>query len=149
VAQPKSERWKNKRKIKESGYAPQQRATLKKVVVGLMHARCHFLKFHNFFDPLNAVTCPTKSYPFRLIDNLDRTRVARRHTFKPNIPIWVSFGGSCNGRCWFILWPFGLFYGHLINYVTIWYILWLLVYFSRFGMLLKEKSGNPGQESHL
>jgi hypothetical protein len=31
---------------------------------------------------------------------------------------------------WYILWPFGIFYGHL-------------VYFSRFGMLYKEKSGNP------
>jgi hypothetical protein len=28
--------------------------------------------------------------------------------------IWVILGGSCNGRCWYILWPFGLFYGHLV-----------------------------------
>jgi hypothetical protein len=32
---------------------------------------------------------------------------------------------------WDILWPFGTFCGHL-------------VYFSRFGMLYQEKSGNPG-----
>jgi hypothetical protein len=32
--------------------------------------------------------------------------------FKPKIPIWVIFGGSCNGRCWHILLPFGLFYGY-------------------------------------
>jgi hypothetical protein len=25
------------------------------------------------------------------------------------IQIWVNFGGSRNGRCWYILWPFGLF----------------------------------------
>jgi hypothetical protein len=31
---------------------------------------------------------------------------------------------------WYILWPFGIIYGNL-------------VYFSRFGMLYKEKSGNP------
>jgi hypothetical protein len=32
---------------------------------------------------------------------------------------------------WYILWPFGMSYGYL-------------VYFSRFGMLYQEKSGNPG-----
>jgi hypothetical protein len=34
----------------------------------------------------------------RLTANLG-SRVARWHNFKPNIPIWVNFGGSCNGRC--------------------------------------------------
>jgi hypothetical protein len=71
-------------------------------------------------------------------------RVARWHIFKSKIPIWVNFGGNCKGRYWYILWPFGLltpicyilcpfgiFYGNL-------------VYFSRFGMLHREKSGNPG-----
>jgi hypothetical protein len=39
------------------------------------------------------------------------------------IPIWVNFGGSCNGRCWYILmaiWsilgPFGIFCGHLVYF---------------------------------
>jgi hypothetical protein len=32
---------------------------------------------------------------------------------------------------WYILWPFGIFYG-------------FMVYFSRFGMLYQENSGNPG-----
>jgi hypothetical protein len=32
---------------------------------------------------------------------------------------------------WSIVWPFGIFVGYL-------------GYFSRFGMLYKEKSGNPG-----
>jgi hypothetical protein len=31
---------------------------------------------------------------------------------------------------WYILWPFGTFYGYL-------------VYFSRFGILRHEQSGNP------
>jgi hypothetical protein len=53
----------------------------------------------------------------------DGCRVARWFLFKPKIPIWVHFGGSCNGRCWYILWPFGLFYGHLVYFVVIWYIL--------------------------
>jgi hypothetical protein len=51
---------------------------------------------------------------------------------------WVNFGGSCNGRCWYILWTIGKFYSHLVNFVAIWYIV------SRFGMLHQEKSGNPG-----
>jgi hypothetical protein len=35
----------------------------------------------------------------------------------------------CLTAIWYILWSFGIFYGHL-------------VYFSRFGMLYEEKSGN-------
>jgi hypothetical protein len=34
--------------------------------------------------------------------------------------------------------PIVNFYGHLINFVVIWYN------FSRFGMVHQEKSGNPG-----
>jgi hypothetical protein len=34
-----------------------------------------------------------------------------------------NLGGSCNGRCWFSLWPFGLFYCHLVYFVFIRYIL--------------------------
>jgi hypothetical protein len=52
-------------------------------------------------------------------------RVARWYFFKPKIPIWVNFGGSCNGKCWYIrsiLLPFGLFYGHLVYFPPFWYI---------------------------
>jgi hypothetical protein len=31
------------------------------------------------------------------------------HIFKPKIPLWVKFRGSCNGRCWYILRPFGMY----------------------------------------
>jgi hypothetical protein len=27
------------------------------------------------------------------------SRVARWHILRPNIAIWVNFGGPCNGRC--------------------------------------------------
>jgi hypothetical protein len=47
----------------------------------------------------------------------------------------------------------GLFYGHLVYFTDIWYISWpfgilcdTLVYFSRFGMLYQEKSGNPDNQ---
>jgi hypothetical protein len=46
----------------------------------------------------------------------------------------------------------GIFYGHLVHFAVFCYILWTLfcivrgnlVYFSRFGILCVEKSGNPG-----
>jgi hypothetical protein len=38
---------------------------------------------------------------------------------------------------WYILWPFGIFYGRLVI-CGIWYV------FSRFGIVRKEKSGNLG-----
>jgi hypothetical protein len=45
-----------------------------------------------------------------------------------------------------------IFYGHLVSFTAIGYILWTfgifcgnLVYFSRFGMLYHEKSGNHGR----
>jgi hypothetical protein len=44
----------------------------------------------------------------------------------------------------------GIFYGHLVHFMVIWYILWTfgifcgnLVYFPRFGILYQEKSVNP------
>jgi hypothetical protein len=40
---------------------------------------------------------------------------------------------------WNTLLPLGIFYGHLGNFVVIWYI------FHRFGILYQEKSGNPGK----
>jgi hypothetical protein len=64
----------------------------------------------------------------RLGAKLVPRRVARWFVFKPKIPIWVDFGGSCYGKSWYILLPFGLFYchwkyliGHLVDFVVIWY----------------------------
>jgi hypothetical protein len=61
------------------------------------------------------------------------------------IPIWVNFGGSCNGTSWYIVWPLSLFYNYLISLMVIWCISWSIfrTFFSRFGMLYQEKSGNP------
>jgi hypothetical protein len=39
---------------------------------------------------------------------------------------------------WNILWPFGIFYDHLVQFVFFWCI------FSGFGTMHLEKSGNPG-----
>jgi hypothetical protein len=40
------------------------------------------------------------------------------------------------GIFWFILQPFGIFHGYLLNFVVVCYI------FPVFGMLYEEKSGN-------
>jgi hypothetical protein len=99
------------------------------------------------------------------------SRVARWHIFKPKIPIWVNFGGSCNVRyisillvhsvyftdIWYILWPFGIFYGCLV-YFSRFGMFFVANTFqiqpfhkglatqaeTRFGMLYQEKSGSPG-----
>jgi hypothetical protein len=42
------------------------------------------------------------------------SRVARWYIFEPKTSIWVNFGGSLCGRCWYFLCPFGTFYGDLI-----------------------------------
>jgi hypothetical protein len=69
-------------------------------------------------------------------------RVARWYSFKPKKQMGVNFGGFCNGRCWYILRQLGIFYGHLVYFVAIWYILWPFGIFFRFGMSNQEKSGN-------
>jgi hypothetical protein len=63
--------------------------------------------------------------------------------FQTKIPIWVNSGGSWNGSCWYILWSFGLSYGHfgilcgkLVYFMAIWYIF-------PFWYVLPKKSGTP------
>jgi hypothetical protein len=48
-------------------------------------------------------------------------RVARWYLFKPKIPIWVTFGRSCNGSCWYILWSFGRFTVYSVYFMVIYY----------------------------
>jgi hypothetical protein len=54
-------------------------------------------------------------------------RVARWHDFKPKIPIWLNFGGSCKGKSWHILRPLGIVCGYLVYFAAIRYILRFLV----------------------
>jgi hypothetical protein len=47
-----------------------------------------------------------------------------------------------------ILGPNGTFYGQMVHFVVIWYILWSFgIFFPRFGMLNREKSGNPANHT--
>jgi hypothetical protein len=85
---------------------------------------------------------------FNFIDGFQHflTRDARWFVFKPKIQNWVNFGGPFNGKCRYILWPFGIFYDHLEYFMAIWYNLWPfgivcghLLYFSQLGMLRKRE----------
>jgi hypothetical protein len=53
------------------------------------------------------------------------------------------------GKYLYIVWPFGIFYGYLGYFMTIWYIFVYLVHFSGFGIMYQEKSGNPAAEIGL
>jgi hypothetical protein len=44
---------------------------------------------------------------------------------------------------WNILWPFGLFYCHLVYCEAIWYILWLFGVFSQFWYIVPRKIWQP------
>jgi hypothetical protein len=57
------------------------------------------------------------------------------HIFKPKFQIWVSFGGSCDKRCWDILCTFCSFYRNWVYFMAIWYIFWSLGVLYRFGKL--------------
>jgi hypothetical protein len=89
-----------------------------------------FHLFQNWFFPtgINS-TIPRTPKPFR--------------TSIPKIPTRVYFGGPWNGKCWYILLTFGIFYGHLVYFMAIWYILCPLgifyghlVYFMPIGYIL-------------
>jgi hypothetical protein len=64
-------------------------------------------------------------------------------------PIWVIFGGSYNGRGWYILKQVGLFCDKSVYFMAIWYILLPFGIFSHFGMLyLKYLATLALKESH-
>jgi hypothetical protein len=61
--------------------------------------------------------------------------------FQTKNPNLGKFWKVLQGKMLVFLCPFSLFYGHLVHLVVIWYI------FARFGMLYREKSGNPVPQS--
>jgi hypothetical protein len=76
-------------------------------------------------------------------------RVARWFIFRPKIPIRVNFGGPWNGKGWYILWPFGIYHGHLVHFWLFVNLMAICHLFPRFGTLCQEKSGNPGSPIRL
>jgi hypothetical protein len=86
-------------------------------------------------------------------------RLARWYRFKPKIQICVNFGGSCNGRCWYrycisiwyILRPFGIFYGHLAYFWLFSIIFPVLVCCSKNNLatLMSTKNSTVVRLQHL
>jgi hypothetical protein len=65
---------------------------------------------------------------------------------------WMEMAGIFYGHLvyftsnWYILRPIGIFYVQLVYFMDILFILWYI--FHHFGMLYREKSGNPGRNMH-
>jgi hypothetical protein len=115
-----------------------------------------FVTYSNYIDILFNVSRTTNG-------GVQGCQMAYFQTKNPNVgKIWRALQWRMLAYfmpIWSILRPFGLFYGHLVYFTAIWYILlsfgifcchlvyakvlWY-IYFSPFGMLYQEKSGNPG-----
>jgi hypothetical protein len=68
-------------------------------------------------------------HPGDVQEKKDRTRVARWHIFKPKVPVWVNFGGPWNIKVGILcICPFVIYYGHLVDFMAMWYIGGNLVY---------------------
>jgi hypothetical protein len=63
------------------------------------------------------------------------------------IPICVNFGGSSNGKCWYILCTFGQFSGHLVYFMSSWYIFPRLVHFYPFWYVVPRPIWQPWLKS--
>jgi hypothetical protein len=69
---------------------------------------CAFSVVWQFSSPENTLFCNRSNSTPRNKTVMKRVlaRVARWYFFKQKIPIWVNFGGSCNGIWRYILMPF-------------------------------------------
>jgi hypothetical protein len=74
------------------------------------------------FRHLSSTTATTAAkkrqkmeFPFFCCSTLDAwQQECQMDYFKTKVPILVKLGGPRNGKCCYILRPFGIFYGHLV-----------------------------------
>jgi hypothetical protein len=59
------------------------------------------------------------------------------------LPIWVNFVKVFDWKMSVFVMAISSFYGKMVYFMAIRFILWPFGIFSRFGMLYREKSGNP------
>jgi hypothetical protein len=69
-----------------------------------------------------------------------QSRVARWFVFKPKIKIWIKFRGPWRGKCCHILWPFGIFYCHLVYFIAVWCSLWSFGIYFPFWYVCTKKN---------
>jgi hypothetical protein len=98
-------------------------------------------------DSIVAKTCLNEGF-LRLQPCLGESSVARWYSFKPKKHTLGNFWKVLQWKMLVVLMatlsilrPNGIFYTHLVHFVVMWYI------FTRFGMLYREKSGNPRRKS--
>jgi hypothetical protein len=63
--------------------------------------------------------------------------------YKYFVAIWSKYFMAIWSKYFMAIWS-KYFNGHLVNFVSIFDILWTFGTFSRFGMPYQEESGNPG-----
>jgi hypothetical protein len=73
-------------------------------------------------DVVGVVKDRRSSFFLKFPENSPKSWFVRWYIFKPKIPIWVNFGGSCDGRCWYILWPLVYFTVSSVYFGVIWYM---------------------------
>jgi hypothetical protein len=109
-------------------------------------------RYLRHFNPEAPLTLqhlsPDIADPFCLAGNVtwgrSASRVARWFVFKPKILIWENFAGSCNGRCWYILWTLGPFYtAFCYILLTFGIVRGKLVYFTPFWYFVPRKIWQP------
>jgi hypothetical protein len=66
-------------------------------------------------------------------------RVARWHILNLKSQFLVNYGWSWNGKCMYILWPFGLLNGHLVYFIVIGILRVHIEYFSLFWYVVPTK----------
>jgi hypothetical protein len=101
------------------------------------------------FSFLSALQCPWKRVLVTRLNWPGAELPDAICILKPKIPIWVSFGLACNGRPWCMRGPFGPFYGYLLHFVAIWYILFILVHFSPFWYVVPRNIWQPWPEARF
>jgi hypothetical protein len=72
---------------------------------------------------------------------MEKYRVAKCYIFIPKSQFgYILEGLGMENDDIHILWPFGIYYGHLVYFMTFWAF---CIFSPHFGILHQEKSGNP------
>jgi hypothetical protein len=98
---------------------------------------------------LNSIFSPINYLPF--YRNLDCGRVSCRSCscwqqgcqmvyFQTKNPIRVNCGGPWNAKCLYMLGQFGIFHGHWVYFMEIWYCLWSFGNFFCFWFVWSKKN---------
>jgi hypothetical protein len=53
---------------------------------------------------------------------------------------WVNFWWPWNGKCWYILWQYGIFYRNLLQFMAVCYSLWSFGIFSPICFVWTKKN---------